>query len=50
MIKLAERFFTWAVKSAAVMLCEAVAKRDEAMGRDQSAGMITAPARARRRT
>jgi hypothetical protein len=29
MLKLAERFFEWAIKRAAVMMCEVAARRDE---------------------
>ena len=29
MIKMAERFFEWAVKRACIMMCEVATKRDE---------------------
>jgi hypothetical protein len=35
MLKLAERFFEWAIKRAAVMMCEVATKRDEAQNENE---------------
>jgi len=35
MLKLAERFFEWAIKCAAVMMCEVATKRDEAQNENE---------------
>jgi hypothetical protein len=35
MVKLAERFFEWAIKRAAVMMCEVATKRDQAQNENE---------------
>lgn len=36
MLKLAERFFEWSIKRAAVMMCEVATRRDKAQNENAS--------------